>query len=116
MRVILTICRPIRIIEMRRILSERGSLYYHCDETMIHYIKEMLDIIFGEGLSERVLLRQTATRSSPRGILLVWDDCLVLTTHILTALFELFSQILDSFKIGTDGLVCGLFSGKRFVA
>ena len=29
----------IRIIEMRRILKETGSLYYHCDSKMSHYVK-----------------------------------------------------------------------------
>ena len=39
----------IRIIEMRRILKETGSLYYHCDSTMSHYVKIVLDIVFGRG-------------------------------------------------------------------
>ena len=38
----------IRIIEMRRILKDTGSLYLHCDQTMSHYLKLLLDIIFGE--------------------------------------------------------------------
>ena len=35
----------IRIIEMRRILKWTGSLYYHIDGTMAHYIKIVLDRI-----------------------------------------------------------------------
>ena len=38
----------IRLIEMQRILKETGSLYFHCDNTMGHYLKILLDIIFGE--------------------------------------------------------------------
>ncbi len=37
----------IRIIECHRILKNNGSIFYHCDDTMQHYIKVMLDIIFG---------------------------------------------------------------------
>ncbi|MDA9893592.1 DNA methyltransferase [Flavobacteriaceae bacterium] len=37
----------IRIIECHRILKDDGCLFYHCDDTMQHYIKIMLDIIFG---------------------------------------------------------------------
>ncbi len=37
----------IRIIECHRILKNSGSLFYHCDDTMQHYIKIMLDIVFG---------------------------------------------------------------------
>ena len=38
----------IRLIEMRRILKDKGSIYLHCDSTMSHYIKILMDIIFGE--------------------------------------------------------------------
>ena len=38
----------IRLIEMKRILKETGSIYFHCDPTMSHYIKILMDIIFGE--------------------------------------------------------------------
>ena len=38
----------IRLIECRRILNNKGSLYLHCDPTMSHYLKILLDCIFGE--------------------------------------------------------------------
>ena len=38
----------IRLLEMRRILKDTGSLYLHCDNTMAHYLKILMDIIFGE--------------------------------------------------------------------
>ena len=38
----------IRIIELHRILKDTGSFYLHCDPTMSHYLKILLDIIFGE--------------------------------------------------------------------
>ncbi len=37
----------VRIIEMRRILKNDGSLYLHCDPTASHYLKIALDSIFG---------------------------------------------------------------------
>jgi len=37
-----------RIIEMHRILKETGSLYLHCDPTASHYLKSLLDYIFGK--------------------------------------------------------------------
>ena len=36
-----------RIIEMHRILKDTGSLYLHCDPTASHYLKVLLDEIFG---------------------------------------------------------------------
>jgi len=37
-----------RIIEMHRVLKETGSLYLHCDPTASHYLKLLLDGIFGK--------------------------------------------------------------------
>ena len=37
----------VRLIEMKRVLKPTGSLYYHCDPTASHYIKIILDGIFG---------------------------------------------------------------------
>ena len=39
----------IRLIECYRILKETGSIYLHCDPTMSHYIKIVMDCIFWEG-------------------------------------------------------------------
>ena len=39
--------RP-RCLELRRVLKATGSFYYHCDWHASHYVKVMLDQIFGE--------------------------------------------------------------------
>ena len=36
-----------RLIEMHRILKDTGSIYLHCDPTMSHYLKLLMDAIFG---------------------------------------------------------------------
>jgi len=36
-----------RIIEMYRVLKRTGSLYLHCDPMVGHYLKSLLDGIFG---------------------------------------------------------------------
>ena len=38
----------IRLIEFHRTLKSTGSIYLHCDPTMSHYLKLLLDCIFGE--------------------------------------------------------------------
>jgi len=38
----------IRLTECRRLLKNTGSLYLHCDQTISHYLKTLLDCIFGE--------------------------------------------------------------------
>ncbi len=37
----------VRLMEMHRVLRPDGSIYLHCDPTAGHYIKGMLDAIFG---------------------------------------------------------------------
>ena len=36
-----------RILEMCRVLKSAGSIYLHCDPTMSHYLKLVMDAIFG---------------------------------------------------------------------
>ena len=36
-----------RLIECRRVLKDTGRLYLHCDPTASHYLKVMLDSVFG---------------------------------------------------------------------
>ncbi|MFW2331253.1 MAG: DNA methyltransferase [Nitrospinota bacterium] len=38
----------IRLLEVHRVLKPTGSIYLHCDPTMSHYLKLLLDSIFGE--------------------------------------------------------------------
>ena len=40
----------VRVMEMRRILRAEGSVYLHCDPTASHYLKLMMDEVFGKGL------------------------------------------------------------------
>ena len=37
----------VRLVEMHRILKPTGSIYLHCDPTASHYLKQLLDAIFG---------------------------------------------------------------------
>ena len=38
----------IRMMEMKRILKDTGSIYLHCDTTASHYLKLMMDSVFGK--------------------------------------------------------------------
>lgn len=38
----------VRLIELHRVLKDTGSLYLHCDPTASHYLKIILDGIFGK--------------------------------------------------------------------
>jgi DNA modification methylase len=36
-----------RLVELRRVLKESGSIYLHCDPTASHYLKLLMDGVFG---------------------------------------------------------------------
>jgi site-specific DNA-methyltransferase (adenine-specific) len=38
----------VRLVEMHRVLKMTGSLYLHCDPTASHYLKVLLDQVFGQ--------------------------------------------------------------------
>ena len=38
----------VRLLEMRRLLKPSGSIYLHCDPTMSHYLKLVMDAVFGQ--------------------------------------------------------------------
>ena len=39
----------VRLLEMHRVLRDDGSIYLHCDPTASHYIKSLMDAVFGSG-------------------------------------------------------------------
>ncbi len=55
----------VRLLEMRRVLKEAGSVYLHCDPTASHYLKLVMDAIFGQvQFRNEVIWR----RSHPKGL------------------------------------------------
>ena len=55
--------RP-RCVEMHRVLKDSGSFYYHCDWHACHYVKVMLDQIFGENqFKNEIIWRRTNSRT-----------------------------------------------------
>ena len=58
----------VRLMEMHRVLRPDGSIYLHCDSTASHYIKAMMDAIFGweNFRNEVVWLRDPAGKGAKR--------------------------------------------------
>lgn len=49
-----------RLLEMRRILKRTGSIYLHCDHTASHYLKHLLDHMFGiENFRNEIIWRRS---------------------------------------------------------
>lgn len=56
-----------RLVELHRVLKATGSLYLHCDPTASHYLKLLLDAIFGpERFGSEVIWKRTTAHSDAR--------------------------------------------------
>ena len=55
----------VRLVELHRVLKPTGSLYLHCDPTASHYLKLVLDAVFGaENFQAEIIWRRTNSRST----------------------------------------------------
>ena len=54
-----------RLVELHRVLKPTGSLYLHCDPTASHYLKIVLDIVFGKGNCRNEIIWQ---RTNAKGL------------------------------------------------
>ena len=101
----------IRLLEMHRILKDTGSLYFHCDPTMSHYIKLLMDIIFGEKnfrneiiwCYENRLMCSLAVRVSPRlVVILLQNRSLGKDTFLAVAPWEVRADYIGLILLGLE--------------
>jgi site-specific DNA-methyltransferase (adenine-specific) len=70
----------VRLIELHKKLKPTGSLYLHCDSTASHYLKLLLDAIFGAQLfRNEILWKRTTTHSDSKTWSRVSDTLLFYT-------------------------------------
>ena len=56
-----------RLLIMHRILKPTGSLYFHCDPTVSHYVKPLLDSIFGHAnFRNEIVWKRTGSHNSAK--------------------------------------------------
>ena len=54
-----------RLVELRRVLKPTGSIYLHCDPTASHYLKLLMDAVFGkENFRSEVTWRRTTSHNN----------------------------------------------------
>jgi site-specific DNA-methyltransferase (adenine-specific) len=59
----------VRLIELHRVLKPTGSLYLHCDPTASHYLKILLDAIFGPTqFRNEIVWQRTSSHNDPKTI------------------------------------------------
>jgi len=70
----------IRLIELHRVLKPTGSLYLHCDPTASHYLKLLLDGVFGaDRFSNEIIWRRTGSHSPRKSFGPIHDTILSYT-------------------------------------
>ena len=61
------IMMAIRLIEMQRVLRPAGSIYLHCDPTASHYLKALMDAVFGrECYRNEITWKRTSSHNSAK--------------------------------------------------
>lgn len=57
----------VRLVELHRVLKPMGSIYLHCDPTASHYLKVLLDAVFGrENYRNEIVWKRTTTHSDSK--------------------------------------------------
>lgn len=57
----------IRLIELRRVLKPTGSIYLHCDPTASHYLKTIMDTIYGsDNFRSEIIWRRTGSNNAAK--------------------------------------------------
>ncbi len=57
----------VRLLEMRRVLKPTGSIYLHCDPTASHYLKAVMDAIFGwKNFRNEIVWKRTGAKGLAR--------------------------------------------------
>jgi site-specific DNA-methyltransferase (adenine-specific) len=53
-----------RLVELRRVLKSTGSIYLHCDPTASHYLKMLMDAVFGpEQFRDEIVWQRSTAKS-----------------------------------------------------
>jgi DNA modification methylase len=62
----LTMMAP-RLVELRRALKPTGAIYLHCDQTASHYLKMLMDTVFGvQNFKNNIVWKRTTPKSDFR--------------------------------------------------
>ena len=55
-----------RLVELRRVLKPTGSIYLHCDPTASHYLKLLMDAVFGPAnFRNEIVWKRTTPTARP---------------------------------------------------
>ncbi|MCY4487667.1 MAG: DNA methyltransferase [Deltaproteobacteria bacterium] len=77
------IMMAVRLMEMRRLLKSTGAIYLHCDPTASHYLKTLMDAVFGTGsFRNEIVWRRNSSHNDATAFGRVGDRLLFYGTRI----------------------------------
>ena len=69
-----------RLVELRRVLKPTGSIYLHCDPTASHYLKLLMDAVFGaDNFKNEIIWRRANAHNDPKRFGRISDSILYYT-------------------------------------
>ncbi|HYG30341.1 MAG TPA: DNA methyltransferase [Allosphingosinicella sp.] len=97
----------IRLLELHRVLTPTGSLYLHCDPTASHYLKLLLDGVFGPtNFLNEIIWKRTSAHSSAKRFGPVHDTILFYSKsshHVWNQKFQPYDETyLNAFYTHVD--------------
>jgi DNA modification methylase len=107
-----------RLVSLHRVLKPKGSIYLHCDPTASHYLKMIMDAVFGADKfrSEIVWKRSGAHNDGKQGRKLhghIHDTLLFYTKGDEWTWNDLYTPYADSY-VGRDYRLVEEETGRRF--
>ena len=70
----------VRLLEMHRILKDSGSIYLHCDPTMSHYLKLVMDAVVGKAQFRNEIVWGYSNSGRPRRFFAKKHDIILIYT------------------------------------
>jgi len=105
----------VRLLELKRVLKDTGSLYLHCDPTASHYLKILLDATFGvKNFRNEIVWKRQSAHSDSRGYGAVHDVLLFYVksdAYVWNEAFQSYDQgYVEQYYRYTDE------NGRRFMS
>lgn len=85
-----------RLVELHRVLKPTGSLYLHCDPTASHYLRMLLDAIFGsKNFKNEIIWKRTSAHNDPGRCGRIHDVILLFSkseNHVWNVIYTPYTQ------------------------
>ncbi len=100
----------VRLMEMKRVLKDTGSIYLHCDPTASHYLKLLMDCIFGKKQFRNEIVWCYKTGGASKKAFSKKHDCIFLYGQGKGVTFNISKE--KSYTKGSSG--GGFAGGQKF--